>query len=166
MNTEYIREAASVKRCHVVRTIGEQTIAEHSYFVAMLCWRLCDLEPSADLLKAALFHDLAEVVTGDIPATMKWASPEMRDLVKGEEYKFDRVNKLEVCLTPKEELVLKWADGLELAWYCVDQLMLGNRNVEQMYKNITGALEKLEPVKNGLNELFKVKSAYAIANTR
>lgn len=166
MNTEYIREAAAVKRCHVVRTIGEHTIAEHSYHVAMLCWKLCDMEPSANLLKAALFHDLAEVVTGDIPATMKWSSPEMRDLIDGEEYKFNRINKLEISLSQQEELVLKWADGLELAWFCVDQLMLGNRRVDTMYHNIVGALDKLGPIKNGIGELFKVKSAYAVANTR
>lgn len=167
MNTEFIREAASVKRCHTVRTLGNQTIAEHSYHVAMLCWKLCDMEPSAALLKAALFHDLPEISTGDIPAHVKWESSAMRSTLATLENRFNKEHKLEVPeLTEKEELILKWADGLELMWYCVDQLMLGNRNVDTMYQRISSALLKLDPVKNGMNEMYKAAGAYSVAITR
>ena len=166
MNTEFIYEAAATKRMHVVRTIRQQNVAEHSYYVAMLCWKLCDMEPSANLLKAAMFHDLAETKTGDVPATAKWGSDELKYELAKMEAGFDKEHKLEISLSPKEELILKWADSLDLMWFCVNEMMLGNRFVEQMYRNVENYLSKLEPVKNAHQELMKVKCQYAIANTR
>lgn len=162
-----LRDAAKTRRCHIKETIGHQTVGEHSYNVAMLCWHLCDREPSANLLKAAMFHDLAESVTGDVPAPVKWMAPNIRAELLIIEREFEKEFHLEIALSPKEELVLKWADSLELAWYCVDQMRLGNQNVEDVYQNILRFMEgSLEPVKNAMNELMKVKNAYAIAKTR
>jgi 5'-deoxynucleotidase YfbR-like HD superfamily hydrolase len=161
-----LRNAAMITRCHTERVICPQTVAEHSYHVAMLCWKLCDHEPSAELLKAAMFHDLAEKFTGDIPAPVKWRSPVISAELLKQEAVFEKEHKLYCSLTPKEELVLKWADSLELMWYCVDEVTLGNRFVEEMYWNIDSFLTDLEPVKNALNELSKVRTAYAIANSR
>lgn len=161
-----LRAAGHTRRCHIKQTIGHQTVAEHSYNVAMLCWRLHDREPSAELLKAALFHDLAETVTGDIPAPVKWHSPAIKAELEKVEAIFDKIFHLEVSLSPTEELILKWADSLELMWYCVDQIRLGNQNVEDIWRNIDRFLTTLQPVKNANNELMKVKQAYAIAKTR
>lgn len=161
-----LRNAAMTVRCHTVRTLKPQTLAEHSYHVAMLCWKLCDREPSAELLKAAMFHDLAESRTGDIPATAKWESAMLREALQLMEDNFESEHHLYCSLTPKEMLVLKWADALELAWHCVDEMRMGNRFVDQMYDNIMQYMLKLEPVKNSGQEYNKVRSAYAIANTR
>lgn len=158
-----LRAAAQTRRCHIKQTIGHQTVAEHSYYVAMLCWKLCDREPSEALLKAALFHDLAETVTGDVPAPVKWHSPVIKAELEEMENIFNKMYHLDVCLSPKEELILKWADSLELMWYCVDQMRLGNQNVQDIWNNLERFLTTLDPVKNAMNELNRVKGAYAIA---
>lgn len=44
-----------------------ESVADHSYGVALLAWFLCPPElDSTKVLEMALIHDLAEVVTGDI----------------------------------------------------------------------------------------------------
>lgn len=161
-----LRDMGMTKRMHIKRTIKEQTVAEHSYHVAMLVWKLCDKEPSAELLKACLFHDLAEAVTGDIPAPVKWLSPTIKAELIEMEDAFNKYYGLEVSLSPKEEIILKWADSLELMWHCVDEMQMGNRNVQDVYDNLLGFTQTLEPLKNAIQELNKVRTAYAIANTR
>lgn len=163
-----LRSAGYTKRCHIKQTIGHQTVAEHSFFVALLCWRLTDREPSEALLKAALFHDLAEIVTGDVPAPVKWMSKEIKEELEQMERVFDHVFHLEVSLSSKEEAILKLADLLELGWYCVDQKRLGNMNMEDVYKNVERAIleRDMADIKNGWSEFNKLRSAYAVANTR
>lgn len=129
-------------------TIGHQTVAEHSYHVAMLCLRLTGGRASVELLKSALYHDLAETMTGDVPAPAKWANPTLKSELEHIEQRFDIVNGLCVVLTAEERLTLKYADSLECAFYAVDQLMLGNRHMHRVYDNIIGHLSGLKPLAN------------------
>ena len=65
-----VLEGGEVKRYHTMPTIGEQTVANHSWGVAViLSWLKPDISPKA-LLKA-LTHDVAEKQTGDMPAPTK-----------------------------------------------------------------------------------------------
>lgn len=139
-----LRQAAMTRRCHTVPTIGHQTVGEHSYHVAMLVLELSGGQPSLNLMKAALYHDLAETATGDVPATTKWRSPLLKNKLDTMETVFNNRHGLTVTLTADEELVLKWADSLELGFYCIDQLMYGNRHVKEMYENITKHLMTLQ----------------------
>jgi 5'-deoxynucleotidase YfbR-like HD superfamily hydrolase len=110
----------------------------------MLCLNLTDGKASAELLKACLYHDLPETATGDIPAPVKWHSPVMRTELGRLEDIFINMHNLKCKLEPWEEHVLKFADGLELAYFCVDQRMLGNKYVAEMFKNIFNSLRTIE----------------------
>lgn len=125
--TDNIREGGMVKRYHTVPTIGQQTVAEHSFFLCLILTQI--YTPSAELLRAALYHDLPEMETGDVPATTKWRYPKLAEELEIAEMEFIRRNKLEVNLTDEEWRALKWADMLELVMYCVDQIKLGNTNM-------------------------------------
>lgn len=138
-----LRQAAQVKRCHIVTTIGHQTTGEHSYHVALLCWEMYDGQPSAELLKAALFHDLAEVDTGDMPANVKWANPQLKNMLEQLEEDFNVKYGLVTELEDEERLVLKYADSMELAFFCIDQIRMGNWHVKIMLSNILNALTTL-----------------------
>jgi putative hydrolase of HD superfamily len=51
-----------------------ESIADHSFSVAMLALLIGDLQPDLDrgrLLTIALLHDIAEVFTGDLPASAR-----------------------------------------------------------------------------------------------
>lgn len=120
-------DAGSVTRFHTKRTIRTQTIGEHSWGVAMILLQIC--KPSAELLKAALYHDLAESVTGDTPATAKWSSYELKTSLQKLEDNFNKRLGLDLILSIEEEELLRWADMLELIMYCQTEVELGNRKM-------------------------------------
>lgn len=81
MEINDVYRASEVMRWHIVKTRQKQSIAEHSFMVAMianvflddLLGETCDEMDSlrAQLLQYALVHDLDEVITGDIPSPFK-----------------------------------------------------------------------------------------------
>jgi 5'-deoxynucleotidase YfbR-like HD superfamily hydrolase len=122
---EFMLYGSEVKRYHTLTTLREETVAHHSHNVAML---VLVLDPGAGvrLLEAALLHDLAEQVTGDIP------SPAKREYGIG-----DQVDALEdrllresgwayPALLENEKRTLKLADIASGALFCLREMDLGN----------------------------------------
>lgn len=128
MKYSMIRSAGNIKRYHTVQIIGEQTVAAHSFNVAMLC-KAIEPNCSMNLLMAALTHDLAEIETGDIPATTKWYHKKLADELAEIETAFEEVHELYFQLTKEERDTLKIADMLELIFFCDEQRKLGNENM-------------------------------------
>ena len=69
-------EAQYAKRWVIIHTDKEQSVAEHSYNVALLTRELCrmvEANPGVALeaIEYAMMHDLYEVYTGDIPKNAK-----------------------------------------------------------------------------------------------
>lgn len=124
---EYVFKAGIVKRYHTVDTLTEQTVAAHSWGVAVI---ICEVikKPSAELLKAALYHDIAEGVTGDVPATTKWRFSDIDTAVKRAEERIEKNLGLKFKLTAKEKRVLKFADMMELLIHNWREYKLGNTN--------------------------------------
>jgi 5'-deoxynucleotidase YfbR-like HD superfamily hydrolase len=132
---EFVFRGAAVKRWHVESTLQIQTDGAHSFGVAWFCYLLAGGKPSVNLLMAALSHDLAEQVVGDVPGRTK------RQLLIG--------NKLEALenehlsqhgmlffLTEKEHEILHWADTMEAFMFTISEARLGNRNAVAWYNNI------------------------------
>lgn len=71
--------AGRVRRYHTTPTEVIQTNADHSWGVAVLLVQLHP-DPSKELLIEALLHDTGEYIVGDIPATAKWTSPELKEV--------------------------------------------------------------------------------------
>lgn len=141
--TTILRDFGHTKRCHVMRTIQQPTVAEHSHGVALLCAQLYGGKPSANLLLAALYHDLPEHVTGDVPATAKWHYPNIAEALEKAEDQFVYDNCLATELTSEEKLTLRFADLLDLGFFCVDEITFGNRHVDEVYTNVNNALTKI-----------------------
>jgi 5'-deoxynucleotidase YfbR-like HD superfamily hydrolase len=139
------RRGAGVRRFHTVPLVGDETVGKHSHGVGILCCALSDYQPSAALLKAALFHDLAEQETGDIPATTKWANPEIKTLLDEVEQRHNESMGLNVVLSEKEQLTLKWADMLDLLYFVVEQRELGNKAVRPIFGRGAAYLAALTP---------------------
>jgi 5'-deoxynucleotidase YfbR-like HD superfamily hydrolase len=130
-----IRSGGAVKRYHTVPTVGEQTVAAHSWGVAVLLIRILP-GCSKQLLIAALFHDVAEKWTGDIPADAKWREPEVSTLLKRVERDVERALDIDIMLTDEERIILSACDRLELLWFCVEQARIGNQNMYVVYNRV------------------------------
>jgi putative nucleotidyltransferase with HDIG domain len=118
MKTHEIIRLQYIKRWAIVHTSRPQSVAEHSYNVAILAWDLCqrlNLNPHI-ALGMALLHDIDEVETGDIPATFKRKlSPGSQELLHRHYHM-----ALEDFGIPSDELseaVVKSADVIEAAYY-------------------------------------------------
>lgn len=121
----FIIAGTEVTRYHTVTTLVKETVGHHSHGVAMLALLLNPLA-SRQVLMAALFHDLAEHQTGDIP------SPAKRQFGIG-----DKVDELEQRLmraagivmpelSPEDARTVKLADLAQGALFCVREISLGN----------------------------------------
>ena len=138
-----MRRGGAVKRWHTIDNIKAQTVADHSWGVACI---IADLWPnaSADLLRAALYHDITEHVTGDIPAPAKWKFPELANTLRGIEFQLGAELGIETTLNELDSLLLKIADMLELLWYCVEEERLGNKNFKEVFTRGSHYLQELD----------------------
>ena len=140
------RKLMNVKRCGTFRTINSQSVAEHSYYVALLSFDIANyiesnyeedwkIDKSVLLLKA-LLHDVEEGITGDIPHPMKNTFPFLKEgLDEGKrkilsEYfpSFASGFAME-AKKGKEGEIVEIADYVELYHYCVEEKLSGNRQV-------------------------------------
>ncbi len=135
MNLHAIRQAGSVHRWHTSpKMLRVQTVADH-------CWNVCMLilhvYPGANrlLLIAALRHDNAELITGDMPAPAKWYNPDLANELNSVEAFVDLIFKYpdETVLTLSvfEQTVLRWADAAELVLFCLEDGRMGNRTAHR-----------------------------------
>lgn len=153
MNLLTLYDAGSVTRCHTLRTLHAQNLGHHSWGVALILCYIC--EPSVNLLKAALYHDLAESVTGDVPATAKWSFPNLSDVLDSLEEKFNQDHDLVVDLTPQEGALLKWADMLEFVMYTASEIKMGNQYMKTYHQKGIAHLEGRTAPTDAALQLFK-----------
>lgn len=142
---EYIQRGGRVQRMHMVPTLQPQNVAAHSFGVAWWCWLLTHEKPSANLLMAALEHDLAEGHTGDIPAPTKHRLG-IHKVLQNWEQELGITAEIPVFeLTEFESRTLKLADNFELLQHCVRERKLGNRTDEllEMFNNVCAYANRL-----------------------
>lgn len=129
---DFIISGSEVTRYHTVTTLVKETVGHHSHGVALLTTLLAPTA-SRSLLLAALCHDLAEHLTGDIP------SPAKRELGVG-----DRIDELEARLmksagiempdlSDEEARILKLADIAQGALFCAREISMGNTRMQLVF---------------------------------
>lgn len=132
MNREQLTDnymAGDVQRFHSTPGITKQTISEHSWGVALIVQYLAPT-CSKRLIMAALTHDVAESITGDIPAPVKWADPNVSQLFSIMEKQAEKklgVDQFLEGLSEQEEIILKLADTLEGMFYCNKRMFVGEK---------------------------------------
>ncbi len=154
-----------IKRWQLMRSVREENIMEHSQSVAMLTHALCAIERgvyhgTVDSQKAvlyAIYHEVSEVMTGDMPTPVKY----FNNSIHGEYEKLERlaVEKIEGTLpeemrgeispylqadkSSEEYKFVKAADKLSAYIKCLEELRSGNNEFVQAEKTISATLKNL-----------------------
>lgn len=163
-----------VRRWGLMRGEAENVL-EHAAFTAMIAHHLGVLHRQAGgkldperLATLALFHDAPEVLTGDLPTPVKYASPELKASYKAlERDAADRlVGTLEPNLQPvyrdlldggseTEKGLVKAADKLSAYLKCVEERHAGNKDFADAERSLRAQLDTL-----GLPEVEAFLSRY------
>ncbi len=159
-----------INRWALMRNTREENLSEHSLEVAMIAHALCTIGNvrygrELDAERAALiglYHDAAEIMTGDMPTPVKYGNDAIRDAYKAvernaEEQLLERLPEdlrqaYEGILTaPKEpdpkELYLrrlvKAADKLSALIKCIEERDSGNREFRSAEATTRESIEGL-----------------------
>lgn len=170
MSYKFIFSGGSSKRYHTVETITSQDIAAHSFGVAWLCELFTEGCASKNLIMAALAHDLAEHIVGDIPSPSKrtmgigqlFHAAELQELATAGLSKYDD------DLAEGERYTLQLADMVEGMLYCIKEMRLGNRNMkivfERFYLYANEVMNKASKDEAAASRCFSRTTVVAILN--
>ena len=138
-----------IKRWGIISMTRTQSVAEHSYNVAMMALNIYNNCRSLDvsverILILALTHDLPEIHTGDIPMSLK--TDDIKQAVK--EYENATYPKLSAFKRQSKEielLVVKIADIMEAITYCrrYSDDSRSNEVVQGLHDAITNLLNSI-----------------------
>ena len=145
-----------IDRWSLMRNTFRENNAEHSLMTAFIAHGLAVIENekfggSFDACKIGMigaYHEVSEVITGDMPTPIKYFSPEMRDAYKSvesvaretilstlpEEFRgeYDGI----INATPEEYRLVKYADKLTAYIKCVEETANGNSEFKKAAKSI------------------------------
>ena len=146
----YVERMKYIRRWSLMHSLREETDTEHSFQVAYVAHALSLITNNlggeqvnvGDVLAMALYHDLSETVTGDMPTPVKYFRPEMRVLYGG----LEQSAKNRLLATLPEDLRAAYApvvdpDESTLAWKLVKSA-----------DRISAYLKCAEETKSGNNE--------------
>lgn len=137
-----VREASLVERCHTLPHTGSYNLGVHQYGVATLCHLLWP--DNHALTVAALYHDVPERWTGDVPSQVIRDNPELAAVLT----RRDRLIAGTLGLPCEHDLGdidfarFKACDRLEFWLWCQDQLALhGNQSIVGAMESTVETLE-------------------------
>ncbi len=153
---ERLKTMSSIQRFGTLPMIQSESVASHSYNVAILSLMITDYDPEIQidrelLLRKALFHDFEETILSDIPHPIKHRfkggklgqllEEIVPELVENEIFKelppHLRDRYARVTITSKEGVegeMVAAADAMDIVMTAVRELKLGNRYFEHIFK--------------------------------
>lgn len=156
-------DAGQVKRWHTWPTHKVQTLADHSWGVALTIMAIRPEMDSPNLLKAALVHDLHEVEAGDIPYPFKKDHPHIKNEYAIQEYAFNSEREINFKLDPYDLKCLKWADMFELYMFARQEFEMGNSKMERTMQVALDALLEMGMPNANARNLFMERTAIYVS---
>ncbi|GAC1402864.1 MAG: 5'-deoxynucleotidase [Chloroflexota bacterium] len=162
----YMHRLRYIRRWSLMRNTDSENVAEHSFQVALITHALCtiartqfgkDVSPNAAAV-LALFHDVDEVITGDIATPVKHHNPAiLRSFREVEDLAAERLfNMLPESLrgsyrglllkSHADESLLEWvraADRIAAYLKCAGEVASGNRDFLVAMKQTGASLTAL-----------------------
>lgn len=143
------RDLAWVPRWTIIRTLRTQSVAEHSYYVALYAAQIAELTgwggPRDQLMYYALTHDLEEILSGDIssPAKRSMKAAMGGNLEDHDDWVLRKLQDRFPYLPEPDEKwdrdilnIVKLADLIEAAMFLRDEMFAGNQNVMGVVEDI------------------------------
>jgi len=142
----YLLLAGMVQRYHSVPTITSDTVGEHTFGVVWLCALLSNGTPRAELLLAAVWHDVPELTVGDMPAPAKRRLGLSESFAAMEQEVLGEMLQLPIPqLTVDEQRILTIADRVDGMLHCCYERALGNQVIEEVYDRFLQYIVQLKP---------------------
>ncbi len=161
----YLGRMKYIKRWSLMRSIREENIMEHSHQVAVIAHALAVISnkiygDNLDIAKVVLYaqyHEVGEVITGDLPTPIKYFNPEIKSAYKDlEKEATERIlgmlpetlkEEYEKFVLPdtssKEYAFVKYADRLSAYIKCLEELKAGNLEFKKAKATIGAELKKI-----------------------
>ena len=154
-----------IARWGLMRNSRSENIAEHSLEVAIITHLLCELRNrrfggDIDVSKAvltAVYHDVPEIITGDLPTPVKYYDPEIKAAYKRVEHA--AVDKLLSSIPedlqggyeplfdeeadPEITTIVKAADKLSALIKCIEERRSGNADFSEAERQTLEAIKKM-----------------------
>ncbi|MBR5388950.1 MAG: 5'-deoxynucleotidase [Clostridia bacterium] len=163
----FLNRMKYIKRWSLMRSVREENIMEHSHDVAMIAHALAVInnkfggEKKADVEKTVLlaqYHEVGEVITGDLPTPIKYFNPEIKtaykDLEKGacgklldmlpDDLREDYAEYILPDEKSYEYKLVKFADRISAYLKCVEEVKAGNSEFKKAKKTIGEELKKAD----------------------
>ena len=162
----YLARMKFIDRWSLMRNTWPENVQEHSLQVAMIAHALAlignkKFERSVDPEKIAcqaLFHDVSEVITGDLVTPIKYFNPEIRNAYDSieqaaeekllslvpEEFLEEYRALFKAKEDPEAKKYIKAADRICAYLKCVEELRAGNDEFRAAKRSIQEQIEKLE----------------------
>lgn len=152
-----------INRWGLMRNTYLENIQEHSHMVAVLAHALAVIQneqfgaavDAGEVAVAALYHDAAEILTGDMPTPIKYDNPDIQAAYKAiEQVAEDKLLSMlpdelrpafKPALSPEREdviAIIKAADKLSAYIKCVEELKAGNDDFAKAKDQTFAALQK------------------------
>lgn len=153
-----------ISRWSLMRNTRTENLAEHSFHVSVLAHALAvisrdvfgsDINPDR-AASAALYHDMPEILTGDLPTPIKYYGADIKSAYrKIEREATDKllgtlddkiragISAAALCEDEKTELIVKAADKLDAYIKCIEERNAGNADFKKAERQTREALLKL-----------------------
>lgn len=159
----YLNRMKYIKRWSLMRSIREENIMEHSQAVSVIAHALALITnkiyggkvDEKKVVLLAQYHEVGEVITGDLPTPIKYFNPEIKtaykDLEKGacerilsmlpESLKDEYREYILPDETSEEYKLVKYADRLSAYLKCVEEVKAGNAEFKKAKTSIGSELK-------------------------
>ena len=169
----YLSRMKNIERWALMRNTSKENILEHSAMVGQLAHGIalvanheCNMNVDANKIATeGLFHELSEVITGDLPTPIKYYNQEITSVYKSIEEKATRQiistlpeqyqeSYLDIAILDKdsiEQKIVKCADKLAAYIKCIEERISGNNEFRHaecvIHDDLMKIAENFEPLR-------------------
>jgi 5'-deoxynucleotidase YfbR-like HD superfamily hydrolase len=143
------RRAGVIERYHAQTHVSRQTVGEHTWQVLRILTTIWPDIPKHVLIYA-IYHDIAEGVTGDAPYTLKLGDARIKKLMdESENIAYAEIQKHWnipdlPSLSDDEKKIFKACELIEMAEYAMYEMNLGNKYAKVVYYRLAPRIRDVE----------------------